>query len=156
MSRKKVDINDALAAHSGAGIENVGFVDTAHWLDDDINRHWYDAFVALDRRGDKQPLIQLLKLGTWTLDKNVQAHLADLLQRHDLKRPLGRRPTPSYDRTQTLLHLARDEVRERAKGVTQDDAIRAAAAAHGISEDTLRAHVNGRLGSTNRPAKRRK
>jgi hypothetical protein len=68
------------------------FVPVSHrafWLDDDQRERdgpWIDALEHIDRNGDKEPLLALLR-SEREPSRDVCVYLADLLERFELARP---------------------------------------------------------------------
>ncbi len=60
-------------------------------------RPWIEALEAIDSGGEKRPLVKLLKSNK-SIPKAAKWHIADLLERYQLKRHPGKQATPSYER----------------------------------------------------------
>ena len=91
--------------------------------------------------------------GEGELPHSIRRHIADLLERYQLKRRPRKQRTPSYERTMkdVAMDLAIAEVRERPAGLSVKEAIKRAAKRHGVSSDyTLELAYLGRLGSRRR------
>ena len=142
---------------AGAGV-STKFVDRAYWLDSDpVNQPWYEALWTLDRRGDKEPLLTLLRSDA-PLRVEVRSYLADLLSRYQLKHRRGGKQVPAYDCSDvaTKLALAVSDARSmRRRGVPRADAIRRAASTHRIDEREVESAYEGRLGVLRRSPARR-
>jgi hypothetical protein len=152
------------------GAENIEFLDRAFWLDLGRHKYWIEAFETIDKRGDKAPLLELLKSKS-DLPRDVRWYLADLLARHQLKKKRGAQATPAYDRTdvEAVLIWAIDDVRGLVKrGMSVADALEKVVESRGYKinvsdEDTigdkflrkLALAYKGNRGSTNRMKKRR-
>ena len=68
---------------------------------------WLDALRAIDLRGDKSQLVKLLKSDV-AIPPDARQHLADLLERYQLKLQRGGRGgrmTPSYDLPHHVVQL---------------------------------------------------
>ena len=113
--------------------------------------NWIAALQAIDQRQDKGPLLRLLISDT-PISPAVRYHLADLLERYNLKRPPRRKREPSYQMTRQnqALDLALTEMRERPRGMTANAAIKKYAAQHGLNESALKSAYNGRHESLRR------
>ncbi len=132
------------------GDEYTGFV----WLDDARdNAAWYEALVAIDRRGDKKPLIKLLQSGQ-VPPPSICFYIGDLLDRYALKPRKARPRVPGYSRTpeQIKLIAAIIDVHERVhrRGVKLPLALEEVAAESGLSEETLMAAYLGQHGGLRR------
>jgi hypothetical protein len=137
-------LEKALEASAGRGLSQ-SISDNAFWLDDDDrNRPWYEAFAAIDRKRNKQPLLDLLRSKKPT--EVACWHLADLLDRHQLRKKRGAQTTPAYDRTprEAFLEMAIVAVRDRNKGVSVKDAIAEAAKRYYLSENEISDAYHGR------------
>jgi hypothetical protein len=90
------------------------------------------------------------------LDSNMRFFLADLLQRHELKRPRGRQSVPAYDRSdkEAILHIAKDNIRRRPKGMSLDEAIERVTQKFGLGVELVSNHYHGRRGSSLRLRKK--
>jgi len=139
--------------------QGPALADTAFWLDQsDPSWPWYLALEDIDKRGDKTALLKLLRSGE--MPATIGHHLADLLERYQLRRRPGRQRTPSYDRSdsEAVLLIAIDEVRARVKkGMKVSDAITEVAKGYTwcrLSEDTLALAYAGQLGNMRRIGKR--
>jgi hypothetical protein len=118
---------------------------------------WIDVLVAVDYRGDKAPLIELLKSNK-QMPEEARWYIGDLLARYLLKRPKGRRTTPAYDRSLAEMRLiwAEASVREHMKGgMKAAKAIEGTLPVYGVQRSTQAAYHAGRLGSARRMKKRR-
>jgi hypothetical protein len=162
-SRSKTDeLERLLREHVGEGISDK-FVDLLYWAvnPDPRSRRWLEALSNVDVYGDKSKLLELLRSGE-ELSPDIRYHIADLLERYELKRRRGRQQTPSYDRTpgQWALEVAVERVREDVRaGMSVPAAIdkNAATAIGGVKVDggVLDAAYRGKLGAM-RFAKRSK
>jgi hypothetical protein len=144
-----------MEAIAGLGVSDA-VVDRGFWLDDDDPEDWIAALEAIDKRGDKRPLVTLLK-SQRDLSPRARFYLADLLDRFELKRPAHRPRTPAYDRTlaEAILLWGVQEARELVKaGMSVVDALDKAAKESSIPLEILSNAYEGKRGSTNR-AKRR-
>ena len=65
---------------------------------------WIDALKAIDEKGNKGPLIELLK-SKGLMSAKARFYLADLLTRYNFKKPWGGRATPAYTSTTKILNL---------------------------------------------------
>ena len=148
-------------AHAGEGVSDA-VADRAPWLLDPdtggwiVGIEWITAIEAIDKRGDKTPLLALLK-SQHDLSPEVRFYLADLLERHELKKPPHRPRTPAYDRTaaDAALELAVRRVRDyKSGGMGIERALERVSTEHSIPLEVLGNAYEGRRGSTNR-AKRR-
>jgi hypothetical protein len=124
------------------------------WLDDSkVNAAWYQALAAIDRRGNKRPLISLLRSGE-VPPPSISFYIADLLDRYALKPRKARPRTPGYLRTpeQIKLIAAVIEVHKRVHrdSVLLPLALRDVAAESGLSEETLTAAYLGQHGGLRR------
>jgi hypothetical protein len=113
MRRKKnepllSDIQTLMRQDAGAGISNNP-EDWIWWLADEklLRRPWLSAIVVIDsavqangtaKKADKKQLVELLKSGR-EITSAERVYLADLLDRHDFKRPAHRPTVPLYDLT---------------------------------------------------------
>jgi hypothetical protein len=131
---------DLMEEDAGKGT-STEITDCAFWLDD-IDQHadWYNALQAIDRDGDKAPIIRLLS--TKAPPASISAHLADLLERYDLvpRRTTGPKPTATYDRSERMIDLesAVIEVSQRPRWMSREEAIKKAAVRRKIDPNTLR------------------
>jgi hypothetical protein len=120
-------------------------------------RPWIEALEAIDSRGETKPLVKLLKSNK-SIPKGAKWHIADLLERHQLKRHPGKQATPSYERTLRIAELswANDYVGELIKkGMRPAAAIEKAARYCKVDEGTLDAFHAGKYNSDRRMKKRR-
>lgn len=88
---------------------------------------WLDAVEKADQ-GDKGPLIALLQ-SEEVLGPDARDLVADLLSRHNLRKPPGGQATPAYRMTPAegwLHHQAAGVRYWKKKGLSNEDAIRAA------------------------------
>jgi hypothetical protein len=133
--------------------------DRASWLDNDqleLMGPLIEALEQLDKRGDKAPLVALLKSDR-ELPPDGRAFLADLIERYELRRPAHRQRAPAYDRTpaESRLAQAKESVQAyRTSGMSVKDALAKAAKEHSIGENTLVNSWSGRRGSSRRKKKR--
>jgi hypothetical protein len=138
-------------------------VDCATWLPDvDQNAGWYEALAAIDGRRqdkapqDKAPLLALLRSDS-ELPATVRHHLADLLERHELRRRRGGQQVPSYDRSdaEAALHSAISQARDYVQnGMSVSDALEKAAESNCVDRDKLDNAYAGQRGSTRRVNRR--
>jgi hypothetical protein len=116
------------------------------WLTYPSEWPWCNALEELDKKGNKDPLLSLLRSRN-SLSHNVRLHIADLLERHDLKKKRGRPRDPSYkmsDAEWTALHVS-DQVRNLIKGgMTAKDAKAKVAEENNMSENTVANAYEGR------------
>jgi hypothetical protein len=105
-----------IKAHAGMGVSGA-VVDRAFWLADNDSDKLITAIEAIHKRGDKTPLVALLK-SLHDLSPQVRLYRADLLKRYELKKPPHRPRTPDYDRTaaDAALELAVQSVRDYKSG----------------------------------------
>jgi hypothetical protein len=126
--------------------------DNNFWANGDAEYcRWCRAFENIDRYGDKTELLALLLEGDL-----VHRHLADLLDRYELRRKRGKPRTPSYDRSYRMQYLEMAVVQARRDvrgGMTVADAIEKHAT-NGISEAALEAAYRGKHGGLRRIKKR--
>jgi hypothetical protein len=133
---------------------------------DDENLEWCEAFHLLDRYGDKSVLLNLLREVATGISAppspGILWHLADLLDRHQLKRWPGKRRTPSYNRTakEYYMYQAVRQVREAVRGgESEKSALAKYAKINGLDEkeeNRLALACRGRLGSMRRVRKRQR
>jgi hypothetical protein len=129
------------------------------WLDDDQRERdgpWIDALEHIDRNGDKEPLLALLR-SEREPSRDVRVYLADLLERFELARPPHRPRNPAYDKSdaETMLALAKEFVRNlRKSGMSFKDAVAMVASDSSIEENTLANYCDGRRGASRRREKR--
>ena len=118
----------------------------SHWLQPGGDlQPWIDALLVLDRRGDKRPLLALLKSDT-PIPALARSYMADLLERYTLKRPRGGRRTPAYDYSlaERKLVWAAASVRDDTKnGRPRKDQIEKIAAIYGVLPSTLANYLAG-------------
>jgi hypothetical protein len=129
------------------------------WIEDEVLRAWIDALIAIDHRGDKKPLIDLLRANT-EMNKSAAWHLADFLARHNLTKLQNRggKRTPSYDYPPALSKLIRAQKyyeRYVARGESRDKAVERAASMCGVEEEALHKLIAGKYASARRVQKRR-
>jgi hypothetical protein len=157
---------DEFEPYARMGLEHV------LWRDSDpAHDCWLYAFEAIDQRNNKGPLLELLRSGR-ELPAEARRHLADLIDRYQLKKKKGRSPTPEYERPFSVVRLewAVEEVREiretlKAKArragekiearTCRDDALSEVSKRYGIHMEELAQAVRGQLGSFNKMKKRR-
>jgi hypothetical protein len=132
-----------------------------HWLHPGGKlQPWIDALRAIDQRGDKSELVELLKSDV-TIPADARQHLADLLERHNLKlRQGGRggRTTPSYDLPHGVVQLdyAVQVVRRQMKeGKTRAVAVQLAVEISGMGAEAILSHLAGKHTSARLAKKRR-
>jgi hypothetical protein len=149
------ELERLMREHAGKGISNQ-FVDLLYWVAKNpgpAERRWLEALSDVDVYGDKSKLLELLRSGE-ELSPGIRCHVADLLERYELKGRRGRQRTPSYDRTpiQWALEVAIERVREDVRvGMSVPAAIEknATMAIGGVKvdEDVLDAAYRGKLGA---------
>jgi hypothetical protein len=132
-------------------------IDGAPWVDWTIRDWiWYYALEELDINGNKNQLLTLLQ-SNWKLSPNVRFHIADMLERSDLKRKRGRPRVPSYDRSvaeRNVIYVIA-QVRDLIKGgMKARDAIAKVAKENKMVENTVANACGGRRGSTRRVTRR--
>jgi hypothetical protein len=118
---------------------------------------WINALLDIDHRQQKQQLINLLKSET-AIPAEARWHIADLLERYNLKRPRGGKRTPSYDRSPAEERLTLADVAARqylASGISLEQSIQRAASSYEVDPETLHAFHAGRHSSARRINKRR-
>jgi len=132
----------------------------------DPNWLWYHMFDAADRRGNKEPLIKMLRDLKYEMTPAVRECLADLLERHTLVRLPHEQRIPVYavSQTDSMFLLMRDEVLKlTANGTSQAEAIKRVASlwyadsdeyTRADAENKLADAINGRRGSLRRTLKR--
>ena len=132
-------------------------IDGAPWINCNIREWiWYYALEELDKGGKKGPFLNLLR-SNWKLPPDVRFHIADMLERYELKKKRGRPRVPSYDRSdaeRTAIYV-RDRVRDLIKeGMKAGDAIAKVAEENKMLESTVDNAYGGRRGSSRRVKKR--
>jgi hypothetical protein len=158
-----LELEALLDADAGMGVSDA-VVDRAFWLADPdsgepitpIEEEWITAIEAVDKRGDKIPLVALLKSQS-DLSPEVRFYLADLLERNELKKPPHRPRTPAYDRTaaDAALEWAVQRVRDyRSGGMGIERALERVSTEHSIPLEILGNAYEGKRGSTNRARRR--
>jgi hypothetical protein len=119
---------------------------------------WMGALEAIDKLGDKKPLIALLN-SELDLPRKARGHLANLLDRYQLKKKKGGQSTPTYDSSPAEATLALDveAVNKLIKnGTSSKDALAQVAERRGPDYlEILGNAQHGSRGSTNRIKKRR-
>jgi hypothetical protein len=132
-------------------------LETDHfWTEDELTQTWIAALEAIDYRGDKEPLIQLLK--NTEINATAAWHLADLLDRYNLTKLRGGQRTPSYDYPPALRKLIQAQKyykRYVARRMSKDRAFEQAASTCGVKEEKLRNLVSGKYASARRVQKRK-
>jgi hypothetical protein len=124
----------------------------------DPNWLWYHMFDAVDRHGNKKPLIKMLRDPKCEVTPAVRECLADLLERHKLVRLPGEQRIPIYavSQAEAMFLMMRDEVLKlTANGTPRDKAIERVADAWHIDESILVDALNNRRESLNRVLDRR-
>lgn len=131
----------------------LALADWAFWLDDpDVQGEnpywdWFSAMEALDRRGDKEPLREMLREFFAKTDPTVGLLIDDMFARYNFARVSNRPRTPIYDlsnRERSLL-IALESVRDkRRNNISKEKAIEEAARDWNINPDTLKNAVEGR------------
>jgi hypothetical protein len=159
-AEEEKDVPEILRRYwAGPGRSFVPVSHRAYWLDDDQREHdgpWIDTLEHIDRNGDKEPLLALLR-SEREPSRDVRVYLADLLERFELARPRHRPRSPAYDKSdaETRLALAKEFVRNiRTSGMSFKDAVAIAANDWSIDENTLANYCYGRHGSSRRREKR--
>jgi hypothetical protein len=126
--------------------EETGYV----WLlDTKANAIWYEALAAIDWRGDKKPLIELLQSGQ-PVPPSIAFYLGDLLDRYVLKLPKARPRKPGYLRTWKQIKLIAGVIEVHRlvhlDEVPLADAMKRIAAEAKLPEETLRSAYLGQHG----------
>jgi hypothetical protein len=131
----------------------------------DPNWLWYHMFDAAER-GNKEPLINILRDPKWEVTPAVRECLADLLERHTLVRLAHEQRIPVYAVSQidAMFLLMRDQVLKlTANGTSQAEAIERVASlwyadadeyTRADAENKLANAVNGKRGSLSRTSTR--
>lgn len=131
--------------------------DAAFWLGDEFDP-WVAALEAIDQLGDKKPLMALLN-SEHDLPQAARGHLANLLDRYQLKKKRGGQSTPSYDRSPAEAALICDveAVNKLIKnGMSVKDAVAEVAERRGPDYLVILGNAqHGSRGSTNRMKKPR-
>jgi hypothetical protein len=108
---------------------------------------WVKAIIAIDKRGDKEPLMALLESDA-PMTADARRHLANLLERYELKRPVGRQRNRSYERApgQAELDEAEADVRLHVveHGGTLAAAVKVVAKARKVDVGMLGNQVKGK------------
>jgi hypothetical protein len=123
----------------------------------DPNWPWYHAMDAVDRRRNKEPLIETLLDFKQEVTPAVRECLADLLKRHKLVRLPGKQQIAIYAVSQAdaMFLLMKGQVLELTEnGTPQADAIARVAGHWNVDENKLADAVNGRRGSLRRTLNR--
>jgi hypothetical protein len=157
----------------------LSFEDNHPWQRPVSNRNeiWFEALVAIDKRGDKAPLIALLRTEDFphamhkflvdlmeryrvpflallsALTPDTQNLLADLLEQYPFKRKRGAQPTPLYDLppAEAVLWPACAAVRALVKaGMRVSSAVDRIGAEHHIPPDILYASYMDTRGGSHR------
>lgn len=118
---------------------------------------WIDALQAIDHRGNKEPLIKLLKSNE-PIPQNARWYLANLLERYQLKKPVGGRATPAYDRSDAEMYLAWAKtgyLESISAGLSPEEAFELAVRLYGVNSGTFRNYLAGKHSSSRRMKKRR-
>jgi hypothetical protein len=116
------------------------------WLRDLVGTEaepWVDAIEAIDLRGDKKPLLALLK----SQPGAAGLLLADLLTRHQLKRKRGRQQVPIYKFTEQTIALqkAKEQYNKLLKtGVSRNEALERVANKSPVSKRTIENYIDGK------------
>jgi hypothetical protein len=111
------------------------FYDCAHWLPDGISANWINAIEAIDKRGDKNPLVALLRAEPPS--PIICGYLADLIDRQVGKRRKGPKKAAYDPPMASSLMLAFEELRERGAGVSVKKAAPEIARRHGLDVKKL-------------------
>jgi hypothetical protein len=122
---------------------------------EDIDRFWYQALEELDKKGNKRQLVSLLRSGRPS--DVVSFHIADLLERYELRKKRGRPRVPSYDMSDAERNglRMREQVRDLIKGgMKAGNAIAKVAQENTKSAHTVANAHGGRRGSTRRVRQR--
>jgi len=133
-------------------------VDRAFWLGDRTDLDdWIMALEAIDKRGDKTPLLALLRSKRKLLDK-VRSYLADLIDRYQFVKKRGGKLTPEYNRTENnaILELGIIQVKGLVKrGKRVKDALEEISESLGVQLSTLESAHSGKHTSFRRRIKKR-
>jgi hypothetical protein len=117
----------------------------------DPNWLWYHVFDAVDRQGNKKPLIKMLRDPKCEVTPTVRECLADLLERYKLVRLPGEQRIPVYavSQAEAVFCLMRDQVLElTANGTSQDKAIeRVARSWYADADENTRHDAENKLDS---------
>jgi hypothetical protein len=119
------------------------------WLRELVGREaekWIDAVEAIDLRGDKKPLLELLK-SDQPLPKAARRLLADLLTRYQLKRRRSRPQVPIYMLTKQTIALQKAKKRYaelRKTRVSRSKALERVAKESRVSRHTIENYVDGK------------
>jgi hypothetical protein len=157
---QKAALPDFMKDYTGPmGDENIEFIDRAFWLHDyhtprelEALAPWLGTFEAIDQRCDHGPLIALLR-SPCELSSAARGYLADLLQRHQLRKKRGAPATAAYDVTDADVTLlwASQEVRKLVQdGRSIDEAVEQIGAERGIPFEILKSAYRGSRASTYR------
>jgi hypothetical protein len=117
---------------------------------------WAQAVYAIDVRGNKKPLIDMLKSNR-EIPNEARIYLADLIDRYEFKRPNHRPRTPAYDRSRAELYLELGILKikdRRSEGVSVDKAVARVSKELGIPENILTTAYFGKRGSSRRTKRR--
>jgi hypothetical protein len=147
---------DEMNETKGMGLSDR-LLDYASWLDDPSINDRLMAFDDVDKGRGNGRLLDLLK-SEHDLPHQARFYLADLLERHQLKKKRGAQSVPAYDRTDTeqrLIMAIEDVRRLRKSRVSVKTALDRVRKSHGIPREVLAAAYRGSRGSTRRMTKRR-
>ncbi len=133
---------------SGEGSEHLTYTESAPWLDniDPVAEPWVDAIAAMDQRGDREPLLELLRP---VVPPDAYPHVADMLVRYQRRQ----RPRPSYDLPpkEAQLYVARNFARDLVRdGASVQSALATAANAFGLPPERVAVAYGGKRGSMQR------
>ena len=109
---------------------------------------WIEALWEIDRRGDKQTLLKLLR-SKERMPHAARFYVADLIERYQLKRKRGgaAHQTPAYDRSPQEAKLLRAIASARQQindeGAAPDEALKLAAKVWGVKSNEKTAATPG-------------
>jgi hypothetical protein len=149
-------VPEYLLGHGDVG-KSRKLADSAFWLDE-RGITWALAVEAIDKRGDKAPLITLL-WSDGTMPPEARGFIADLLERYELKKKTRGRPRlPIYDRSlvEAILLIGIQRIKEyRERGISVSEAVELAAEEFRLDPNKLRDAYHGKRGASrpHRPKK---
>jgi hypothetical protein len=149
LTRSPPDMSeDEMNETKGMGLSDR-LLDYAFWLDDPSLNDWLMAFDDVDKGRGNGRLLDLLK-SEHDLPHQARFYLADLLERHQLKKKRGAQSVPAYDRTyaEQRLIIAREDVRSRESRESVETALERVSKSHGIPPEVLADAYHGRRGSS--------
>jgi len=120
------------------------------WLADLVGTDaepWINAVEAIDQRGDKKELLELLT-SERPIPRPARLVLTDMLARYQLKPRRGRQQIAAYmlTRRDAALRKAHAHYKElRRSGAKCGDAIERAAEQHQVMPETLKACIEGKI-----------